>query len=50
LSVSDEEGAAHAAGALHSASVANIKAAMNRLFIPDSFYLFRFTNEPSRSL
>ena len=37
-------------GTLPSASVANIKAAMNRLFIPDSFYLFRFTNEPSRSL
>ena len=47
--VADEE-EAHAPGALHSASVANIKAAMNRLFIPDSFYLFRFTNEPSRSL
>jgi hypothetical protein len=50
LNVSDEEEAAHAPGTLHSASVANIKAAMNRLFIPDSFYLFRFTNEPSRSL
>ena len=34
--VADEE-EAHAAGALHSASIANIKAAMNRLFIPGSF-------------
>ena len=32
-----EEEAAHARGTLPSASIANIKAAMNRLFIPGSF-------------
>jgi hypothetical protein len=48
--VPDEDEAAHARGTLHSASVANIKAAMNRFFIPGSFYLFRFTNEQGRSL
>ena len=44
------EEAAHARGTLPSASVANVKAAMNLLFIPDSFYLFRFTNERGQSL
>jgi hypothetical protein len=45
-----EEEAAHEPGTLHSASVANIKAAMNRLFIPGSIYLFRFTNERCQGL
>jgi hypothetical protein len=50
VGVADEVEAAHAPGTLHSASVANIKAAMNRFFIPGSLCTLRVTDGPSWSL